>query len=334
MDKQQTIAFIQGQLAMGQITKEDLSVIIGNSNSTPVTIPSHPKEQTSSNLIHVLYSIGAIIAIVGVGILVFQNWDTIGLIGRLLVTLGISFATYSIGLLMRRPDQKTLSQIMFTISATLAPLGSYVLLHEAAITFTSLTQFVTAIILTAIFGTALIISRKNILTLITAGMATWAYYAILIKIFGFSYNNFDLLKLATILIGVSYIFIAYSLKASSTNGDTQDRDEKKRSANILYGFGTLAILGAGISISGIFDLFFIALIFGAFYGSVFLKSRAMLLFAALFLVSHIFKLTSKYFVHSIGWPVALIGIGFLVIGIGYMTFYLNRKFISDGNQTA
>ena len=102
----------------------------------------------------------------------------------------------------------------------------------------------------------------------------------------------------------------------------------KKGVPFIYGFGTLAILGAGIFIGGVFDLILIALIFAVFYGSVYLKSRSMLIFGAIFLMAHIIKLTSKYFVGSVGWPVALIIVGFLVIGVGYMTFYLNKRFMS------
>ena len=79
---------------------------------------------------------------------------------------------------------------------------------------------------------------------------------------------------------------------------------------------------------GIFDLITIALIFAAFYGSIYLKSRSMLTLAALFLMGHIVQLTARYFVNSIGWPVALIAVGFLIIAIGYGTLYLNKKFIA------
>ena len=185
-----------------------------------------------------------------------------------------------------------------------------------------------ALILCVLFGTALIVSKKNILVLITVGFATWAYYAILGNIFS-NYYSSDLFKWASILLGASYICIAYGYQAIlPATSDLRDAKERKRIQNVLYGFGTLAILGAGIFIGGIFDLFFIAFIFAAFYGSVYLKSRSMLTFAGLFLMAHIVKLTSTYFVDSVGWPIALIVIGFLVIGVGYMTFYINKNFIS------
>jgi hypothetical protein len=104
--------------------------------------------------------------------------------------------------------------------------------------------------------------------------------------------------------------------------------EKKNIANIIYNLGMLGILGSAISIGGMFDVLFIACIFAAFYGSVFIKSKLMLVSGAGFLIAYIIKITGKYFVDSIGWPVALIGIGFMIIGIGYGTYAIGKKYIS------
>src|SRR3989344_2251645 len=145
MDKQQIISLIKSELDAGKISKDDLFNLAREENAgTFQTIPgtsrvvssgAPPKADSSKNLIKTFYTIGAIIAIVGVGILLAQNWYEIGFIGRILVTLGISLATYIAGFLLRAPGQRIISQIMFVISAALAPLGSYVLLEETIIDF-------------------------------------------------------------------------------------------------------------------------------------------------------------------------------------------------------
>ena len=333
MDKQQIITFIEGQLATGKITKTDLLNLTNGgmptSQSVSVEAKTQPvtsKEETSSNLTHIFYGIGAIIAIVGVCILVAQNWEEIGFGGRILVTLGIALLTYLGGMILRNPEQKVISQVMFVLSAVLSPLGAYVLLNEAKIDFSWSAQIWTAIVLFIIFGVALFVSKKNILVLLNVAFATWAYYSFIVKVLGNSYDA-DLFKWAGILLGTAYILIAYGSGSVWTASDEADAKEKKSITNVLYGLGTLFVLGAGITIGGFFNIVFIALIFGAFYGSVYLKSRAMLILGGLFLMAHIIKLTSEYFADTIGWPVALIIVGFLVIGVGYMTYQINKKFI-------
>ena len=336
MDKQQIIAFIEGQLATGKISKSDILSLVNDGMSQPQSqqTPSAPfvevkAEVDSKSLINTFYGIGAIIAVVGVGILVAQNWSEIGFMGRIMVTLGISLVTYFAALLLNKPHQNAVSQVMFAVSAALAPLGSYVMLSEAGVVYDTTSQIITALILAVIFGTALFVSKKNVLVLITVAYVSWAYYAFIFKIFDVgSSGDADIIKWASMLLGASYIFISYGYLSLADAVDENDVKEKKSVQNVLNALGTLAILGAGIFVGGMFDLIFIALIFAAFYGSVYLKSRSMLILGAIFLMFHIIKLTSKYFAGSVGWPVLLIIVGFMVIGVGYMTFYLNKKFIS------
>ncbi len=321
MDKQHIISLIQEQLATGAISKEELIAL------TESTSNIEANQKNSRNLIHVFYVIGAIIAVIGVCILVAQNWDTLGLFGRLLVTLGISFVTYVAALFMRSSEQSTISQVMFTVSAALAPLGAYVLLSEAGVEFTLVIQLLTALALTIVYGTALFVSKRNILVLIIIGFVSWAYYALVIEAFGFDFDD-NIIKWAGILMGISYICIAYGYSKLLQSTDLQDKKERHAIHGLLYTVGTLSVLGFGIFIGGIFDLIYIPLVFAAFYASTFFKSQGMLLLGALFMVIHIIKLTSKYFIDSIGWPVALIGMGFMVIGIGYLTYYVNKKYVS------
>lgn len=316
MDKSQLIALIEEQLVAGTITKADLLKI------APV------KEEGSKNLTRIFYIIGAIIAIVGVIILIAQNWVDIGFGGRILVSLGLSFVTYVIGLLMRNPEHRVLSQVMFMISAVLAPLGAAVFIDQANLDFTWGYQAMTALIMLIVYSLALVVSKKNVLILVVIASASWAYYAFILNVFGDNFYDTDILQWATMILGGAYLLLATGFRSIFPVTDTQDEREKNGVRNTLHALGTLAVLGGGIAVGGIFDLIFIAFIFAAFYGSVYLKSRAMLTLGAAFLMAHIIKLTSKYFVDSIGWPVMLIVCGFLVIGIGYMTFYLNKKFIS------
>lgn len=322
MDKQQIISLIESQIKLGNVSKSDILSLFRDKDGELY------KDAPSKNITHTFYGIGAIIAIVGVVILVGQNWQEIGFLGRILSTMGVCLVTYISALLFGKPEQNLISSSMFVISTALLPLSSYVLLEEAGIKFDWKSQLVTALVALLLFLVAWKISKKNILALISLGFSSWAYYALIMKVVEYSSNNSDILKWATMLIGISYIILAYSYKKIWPANDDLDEIEKDRIQGIVYGLGTLGVLGAGISIGGVFDLIFIAMIFGAFYGSVYLRSRMMLILGALFLMGHIVKLTSKYFVNSIGWPVALIIVGFLIIGIGYMTFYLNRRFIS------
>ncbi len=336
MDKQQIISFIQNQLAQGKISQQDLATLSGSPHNTLTeqTI-SHPSaatsvassEHTSKNLINVFYIIGAVIVLIGIVILLAQNWNDIGFIGRVGSTLGIALVAYVAALTLSKTVHDVLSQVMFMISAVLAPFGTFILLNEMGINMDATTQIMIAVVLACIYTVAQYVARKNILVIIIVALGTWAYYAFLFKILDNQVFNNDLLMWATMLLGVSYGAIAHGYAA--IKDESVDRKFQRASvAHLLYGAGTLALLGGGISLGGIWDLPYIILLFVTFYASIFLKSRAMLIIAAGFLVGHIVKLTSKYFLDSIGWPLALIICGFAVIGVGYMTYYFNRKYLA------
>lgn len=325
MNKEQIISFIKEQVTAGKISNNDLL------NLTQNTITAPHEETPTRNLTSVFYAIGGVIAVIGVVILVAQNWNEIGFTGRILVTLGISLAAYVTGLVMRGPESRVLSQVMFTISVALAPMGTFILLQEADVNFTLNVQILISLVLAVIYGVALLISKRNILSIFTLAFLTWTYFAVVLKIFDIeNLRDMDILKWTVMILGFSYLLIAYGYGALSNRAtDMIDRREKSGIKSILYGLGTIGVLGAGISIGGTFDLIFIALIFAFFYASVYLKSTGILILASLFLIGHIIKLTARYFIDSINWPVALIITGFIVIGIGYLTYYLNKKFISS-----
>lgn len=318
MEKQQLLAELKQQLQAGLITKSELTALA----STTAT-----SDNTASNkMVNVLYTIGAIIAIVGVLILIAQNWDDIGFLGRIVVTLGISLATYIAGFVFRAPHQYKISQVMFFISAVLAPLGSFVLLDEADVQISLSVNVGLALILSLVYAVAYWATRKTILVLATVGFGSWAYYALFAKMFETSLFTTDILKWAAIIAGIAYLLIAYTF---ANKDSTETQLENNAVAGVLYAIGSFSILLAGITLGGFFDILYIAVLFAGFYGSIFLKSRSMLVFSALFLIAHIGKLTAEHFADSIGWPVALIFIGFVVIAVGYGTLWLNRKFIKQ-----
>ncbi len=312
MEKQEIISFIENQIAEGKISKQEVFSALSDDKKT----------NNSKNLINVFYVIGAIIALVGIIILIVQNWSDIGLIGRILVTLGISLSSYVAGYLIKDEEKHTLSQVLFTMSAFLAPVGTGVLLHEAKIEVTPLLVSAISLVWAAAYGAALWGTRKSILIIFTTAFATVSLYSLASELLSNLFYSNDLFKWLTILVGIAYALIAYSLSEVGSY-------EKKSVKNILYGLGTIAILGVGISFGGFFDLLMIAVIFSAFYASVYIRSTVVLMLSALFLIAHIINITGEYFADSMNWAMILIFVGFLIIGIGYTTFYLNKKYISN-----
>ncbi len=319
MEKQLLITLIQENLKSGTITVGEIEKALH--------IEDEHKEGNvfTRNITNIFYIIGAVIVIIGAIILIGQNWEEIGFFGRLLVTFGIALGVYIPALRMKGVEHRILSQVLFTISCVLMPLGVSVVLNEYKVDFDSLLQTLAAFSLFGVFLAAFIYTKRNVLVLFNLAFATWGYYAFLTWMFDISG---DIAKWATMLMGCVYLLIAYYYEQQKDFEDSYEKKEKASVKNIVYGLGTIGILAPALFLGGIFDFLSIALIFSTFYVSTFVKSKAMLLSSALFLIIYIFKITSKYFADSVSWPLALIIIGFLVIGVGYGTLYINKKYIN------
>ena len=197
MDKKQIISLLETQLAAGTITRDDLAALMSgeampvvsavsapSATSTPTAaVPQKQEGNHSKYVVYALYAIGAVTALAGITILIAQNWEDIGFVGRILTTAGISFLTYVVALLLGKKEHKVVSQVLFAISAGLAPLGAYVFLIEMRADFAFFeTQMMVAGALAVVYGAALIVSKRPLLVLVTTAFATWLYWAYLLKV--------------------------------------------------------------------------------------------------------------------------------------------------------
>ena len=110
-------------------------------------------------------------------------------------------------------------------------------------------------------------------------------------------------------------------------------------ANLLYFFGLLMVLGTTLALGGFspkvnifWQLVYPFLLVATFASSIKLQNKIFLIMATLFTFGEILKLTAEYFSKSIGWPISLIVAGLTVMGIGYMSFELNKKFLKLTNR--
>jgi len=134
------------------------------------------------------------------------------------------------------------------------------------------------------------------------------------------FRSDDLYIYLTMAIGVSYLLLAHSFRDNWN----------KILLGALYFFGSLGILGAGFSKvldSGFWELFYFIAVFAGLYLSVYLKSRIILVLSTVFLIVHVSYLTGEYFADSLGWPISLILLGFVIIGLGYGSVNINKTYI-------
>ena len=194
---------------------------------------------------------------------------------------------------------------------------------------TTETQSIITAILFGTYLTSYFVFRKRLFAAFAIMFATGFYYSftnfLVVKYPIFSFGRF--LGYQTLTAGLSYLFLGYAFARRLWPGFS----------TWLYSFGIMGFLGAALGLGGwqprqhvFWELIFPGLVFGALFLSVYLRRRSFLIFGSLFLMLYILKITTEYFQRGFGWPLSLVIAGFSLIAIGYLAFYLNRKYLKDG----
>lgn len=265
-------------------------------------------------------------ALVGIIFFIRQIWDDIGSGGRIFVTLGLGLILALIGsvLLKTKPD-RWLGQVFHTMAGFLIPGGAMVALNEIIGLAYLDSLWPVTIISGAVFLFYLLLTvshRNEVLTFFAAANGTaFVYLLVESMIDGPFYRHDDIYAYLTMIIGLSYLLLAHSFRDSWN----------KHLVGVFNFLGAAGFLGAAFS--RVFDsvpwqwLFF-ALAVGGLLLAVYIKSRSVLAVSVLFLIAHFIYITKEYFADSISWPILLVILGFLFIGLGYISITINKKYLS------
>lgn len=316
---------ISSLAAQGDITEEELLVAYRKGKG----VPQDHALTKRLGIAEILYFIGGAIVFIGIGILIYQNWAALNVFTRILATLGSSIAAYIVGLLLSRYEKLDgVSQAFYLISALVAPIGLAIVFDEAGVDIGehSVQALISGILL-ATYLLSYIIFRKTLFIVFSVMFGTWLFFSFTSWLVG-SRPHFDeaeFYEYRILLVGLSYILLGYAF----------DQRGIEALSRWLYGFGIFGFLGAALALGGwspdqhiFWELVFPGLSLGAIFLSIHLKSRAFLTFGSLYLMVYILKITAEYFTDTLGWPLALVIAGFALIGIGYSSLQLNKKYLA------
>lgn len=323
MNKDELLQELSSRVSSGEISRTEVENKLNIANTGVVGVAV--ADVTHFSLNKMLYVLGASIVVVGIVIFASQIWGDIGSVGRILITLGLGFLFSMIGsfLLKQQPDDR-LGSVFHLIGGLLIPGGAMVTLSELSTGVYSMWPIVFSFGTIFLFYVMLNFIHKNaILTFFAISNGTAFIYTLVEAIIGGSfYNNGEIFAYLTMVVGLSYMFLAYSFKDGWN----------KHLVGVLYFFGSFGFLGAAFSRvfgSDVWQvLYFFVVLAGVFF-SVKLKSKVVLVASTLFLIAYISYITGKYFADSIGWPLALVLLGFIFIGLGYASININKKYITQ-----
>ena len=325
MEKQELLQELKSQYEQKLIKREEALAVFDEASAIATD-----KKATVS---HLLYYLGAAIVVFGIAILIGQNWQNLNAVSRVVATLGAGIASFVVGVILRQDEKlSSLDQAFFFISSMVTPIGISVVFDVAGYSLSSLhTQMVISGILSLMYLFSFVVLRNSLFIVFAVIYLTAFFYIITNYLF---VNNPQLIGLhfneyRTLAVGLSYIFLGHYFAPGARRGLTGP----------LYGFGVLAFLGAVFALTGwsprqnlFWELIFPFVDFGVIFLSLKLKSKSFLVFGSIFLIAYILKLTVEYFSKSLGWPLALVIVGFAIIGVGYLTFFLNQRYLKEARK--
>lgn len=321
--KQAALDRIREIAAQSNINPNDLQAALTTTPAQPNNINLGHK----LSLIELLYYIGGGIVVIGIGILVSQNWTSLSSFTKIAATLGSGALAFLIAVLLQHSAKTHSVSIAFhTIAALVLPIGLFVTfnLGGSDISSAGVQSLIFAILLAMYMGSFFLFGQTFFLLfsiIFGASLYTSLTNTFITTAPTLLNGNFSAYR--DLVLGLALVFIGYSLRQGKHHSIT----------GINYFFGVLTALSSVLTLGGfqphqniIWELIFPFLAFGCIVASVPLKSRSFMVWGTLFLMGYIFKITAEYFASSLGWPLALIVAGLAIIGAAAGAISIRRKY--------
>lgn len=331
LDKSFVLHQIKAWIEERIITQEDVVALFDTKKEESASVASNTGDILSHKLgvSEILYAMGALLVILGIGILIAQHWTELSDFTKILATFGSAIAAYIVGAAMNRDENLSkIGQAFFIISGVIMPLGLGVTMDVLDIDFSTfgVQSLMSAFLLTLYILSALLFKR-DILYFFSIVFGTWFYFSLTSYLVG-SNPFFDTLKFyeyRVLLAGLVYLLLGYQIASKG----------KLIVADRLYALGTFGFLGAAFALGGwkpeqniFWELIFPGFSFIFIFLSIYVKSGSLLTLGAISLMAYIIKVTAEYFYDSLGWELSLVLAGFILMAIGYIAFRLKKKYMA------
>lgn len=309
---------LRSSIASGDISKSDVLKLF-----------EEKKTQASSEgskVSLVLSYIGGIVVFLGISFLIGQNWNQLGDIGQILVTLIFGLVFYFSSLYLDKElSFKHLSQAFYLMGTLLIGSGIFVVMNIANIEQSEET------LLLVFFGLGVFQSltfwamKKNLALFFAITFFSSALVLVPeLELIDYTKND-ELFGLIFLFLGAIYITLGRYL---SFNIERKPLVPWLFELGSLFALGGLFFLMLEAELTLLWTLLLPILDMAILILSVRFKSRAFLINAGLFLVIDIFYLTGEYFADSLGWPLVLVICGFALVGIGYGFLQFSKKYLN------
>lgn len=275
--------------------------------------PVQEESHSGSLLQKVILYIGAAFIFSGLCAYIGMIWDDLNSISRVIVSLGSGFIVFILGLFcIGDPKYSKAATPLFLIAAALQPVGMFVFMDEY---LPKTGQVVRA----ASFVFAFMTIQQAVAFLATKRTAllffsVFFYYAFLSTLL-------NILEIdapeGPLMLGLTGLMLSYGIS----------RTEHKVIAPFFFFWSSLLTAAASFDVfeDTPFDVLLIGVSAGLIYLSIHAASRTVLTVGVLSLLAFLGYFTSEYFQNIVGWPIALIVMGFVMIGVSVYAVKLGKK---------
>jgi hypothetical protein len=293
-----------------KLSAVDIATAIGNA-SGPV-----PENRKRALLVRAMGYLGGTFVFAGVGVFIALQWDSMNIAARVVITLGSGVAAFVLAMLSNRDARfEKATTPLFLMAAALEPTGMLVAFNE----FGSggdwrWAGLVTTGTMAIQFGATFMSVRRSSILFLTVLFAAL-----------FWWTAFDLLdadnSVAFSVIGCSLLLTAVAV----------DRTPHRVITPVWYLFGSAGVLyGLFDGVEGTpLEIVFLVAAAGFVYLSAVLHSRTLLLVATAAILAYTAWFTGEHFANSVGWPIALVVFGLIMIGLSALAFRIDRDYVQE-----
>jgi hypothetical protein len=278
--------------------------------------PALASKPSTSVLSKLLAYVGGIFVFAGIGVFIGMYWDDFGSAARVLVTLGVGFVAFVMGLVCLYDDRyERAATPLFLMAALLQPTGILVMLHEYAAGGDARHGLIFMSGYMLIQQGATFWAKRRTVLAFSAILFACILVANSLNLLGMPENPIG------VVIGFSVLCIAYALQQS----------RHLAIAPFWYFVGGFILMWAVFeSVEHTpFELLYLGLSAVLIFLSTYVRSRALLVLGTLSMLLYIGYYTAEHFANTLGWPIALVVIGVALIGLSSLAVRLNNKYIKS-----
>ncbi|KTD44721.1 DUF2157 domain-containing protein [Legionella parisiensis] len=231
---------------------------------------------------------------------------------RIILNLGFGFLIFLLSLYYQERQYK-ITAPLFLIAAILEASGLLTLFSQyTSILMPTWGVLIVSFILFLQHGVAFLSTRLTVLAFIS-----------LIFLYSFFLAAFELLGVPQRL---KWFILSASLLAVSS---FINHSKYQSIAGLLFFISSLALLLVTFDIvkNKPYEILYLGLACGLIYMAIIESSRVLLITASFATLGFILYFSSQHFPYTIGWPITLILIGLLLVGVSGIVIKLNKKYM-------